>query len=90
MAKGVLTSEDRVLMDSLWGTSEDYKNNSLIFIICNRLSNRDLVKSVFVHYKLLFIIESSKQKAIGFKYKPHEWIAFANNSINITAIIGNI
>ena len=40
------------------------------------------MESVCTHSKLLFIIESARQKEIiGFNYKPTEWIAFSNNAI---------
>ena len=56
-------------------------DNQLIYSMCSNLSNKELVDDVFTHYKLLFIIESAKQKTI-LGSKLDNWIAFANNSIH--------
>jgi len=56
-------------------------DNLLIYTLCSNLSNKELVDDVFTHYKLLFIIESARMKAI-LGSKLDNWIAFANNSIH--------
>ncbi len=58
------------------------KNDIYVYDLYNKLTNKNLVYSVFKHRKLLFIIESARIKEIiGFNYKKTEWIAFANNAI---------
>jgi competence CoiA-like predicted nuclease len=54
--------------------------NLLIYSMCSNLSDKELVDDVFSHYKLLFIIESARQKTI-LGSKLNNWVAFANNSI---------
>jgi competence CoiA-like predicted nuclease len=78
----ILTEDDKSFFTKL-PDSEIEKNKDLIlYSICNSLSDRELVDSVFTHEKLLFIIESAKRKVIiGFKWKQDEWIGFANSAI---------
>ncbi|MBC8486867.1 MAG: hypothetical protein H8D45_12605 [Bacteroidetes bacterium] len=77
-----LTKEDEAYISSLSDSNGEIKNDLIIYTICRNLTDKDLVDFVFLHSKLLFIIESARRKEIiGFKYKPNEWIAFANNAI---------
>lgn len=77
-----VSDDDRKFISSIPDLDGDKKNDFLLYSICNELSNRELVDAAFTHEKLLFIIESAKHKKIcGFNYKPNEWVAFANNTI---------
>ncbi|MDP2336271.1 MAG: DUF6035 family protein [Bacteroidota bacterium] len=77
-----LIQEDYTYINSLIDSNGDLKNEMRIYAICNNLTDKYLVDSVFLHSKLLFIIESAKRhEIVGFNYKPNEWIAFANNAI---------
>lgn len=77
-----LTEEDHRYIECT-GVNNDLKNNMVTYGICNKLSDKALVDSVFNHSQLIFIIESARRKEIvGFNYKPNEWIAFANNAVH--------
>lgn len=52
----------------------------IIYKICSRLKNKNLIDSVFKHYQLLFTIESARlKKIVG--YRLPNWKALANNAI---------
>ena len=77
----IRTEDEQSLMD--WIQEEaDLKNLLSLFRHANGLTNRELVNKIFDHSNLIYIIDSSKSgEIIGFKYKPAEWIAFANNAV---------
>ena len=55
----------------------------LLYSFYNKLKNKGLIDKVKEHFQLLCIIQSAKiKKIVGYKYKPTEWIAFANNAIH--------
>jgi len=64
----------------------DKKHIQSTIVLCNlsnKLSEGYLVRELFRHESLFCTIESAKRKEItGFGYKPHEWLAFANNAIH--------
>ncbi|MCX6303672.1 MAG: DUF6035 family protein [Bacteroidetes bacterium] len=75
------TEDEQSFMNWIHDEAEIKRELSL-FRHANELVNRDLVSLMFSHSNLIHIIDSSKSgEIIGFKYKPTEWIAFANNSI---------
>lgn len=58
------------------------KYDMLLYQMCEKLVDKNLVDSAFPLRQIIFIIESAKRKEIlGFNYKPNEWIAFANNAL---------
>ncbi|MCO6174440.1 DUF6035 family protein [Flavobacterium sp. NRK F10] len=64
--------------------NEPHKADSLITIsyLANNFENSIFIQYLFDFEKEICIIESAKQKRIiGYKYKPNEWINFANNAI---------
>lgn len=77
------TKEDEnYIIDSF--PNEIHKANSLITVSClaNNFENPNFVQYLFDFEKIVCIIESAKQeKIIGYKYKPNEWINFANNAV---------
>jgi len=78
-----LTESDEIFFSEFQGHDSKDKNDKItIYKLYNKLTDKTLVESVCTHSKLLFIIESARQKEIiGFNYKPTEWIAFSNNAI---------
>lgn len=76
----IFTTEDETYLRSV---KEGYELEAdiLIYKICSALNDRRHVEKVFEHSKLICILESVRQqKVIGFRYKPTEWVAFANNA----------
>ena len=64
--------------------NEPQKAVSLIAIsyLSNGFENPNFVQYLFDFETVVCIIESAKQeRIIGYKYKPNEWINFANNAI---------
>lgn len=63
---------------------EFHKAQSLITIsyLSNGFENPNFIQYLFDFEKVVCIIESAKQeRIIGYKYKPNDWINFANNVI---------
>ncbi|ELY2011094.1 hypothetical protein SL057_002151 [Flavobacterium psychrophilum] len=64
--------------------NEEHKAQSLITIslLSNQFENPNFIQYLFDFETVVCIIESAKQdRIIGYKYKPNEWINFANNVI---------
>jgi len=56
--------------------------DSILFNLCNRLNDRELVDDVFKFQNLLLIFESiNLGKVVGFQFGEENWLAFANNAI---------
>jgi len=78
-----LSEDDKNFFATLPDLDHEKKNHLILYSICNNLTDRELVNAAFLHDKLLFIIESARRKEIiGFRWKPNEWVAFANNAIH--------
>lgn len=80
--RGYLLKDDdkRILLE---GADERIcRKDSIAYILCNRLDNRDLVEDVFKYQNLLLIFESIHQgKVVGFQFDEDNWLSFANNAI---------
>jgi competence CoiA-like predicted nuclease len=77
-----LTENDNLTLSELLGGQEISVTDFHIFKICNNLTDRNLVPNAYHFSKLLFIIESARQKElIAFNFTGNKWISFANNAI---------
>lgn len=77
-----LTEADKVFFSRL-SPLEKVELDIVAYDFCNHLTDRTLVDAVFSYLRPLCSIESAKrQEIIGFKYKPNEWVNFANNAIH--------
>lgn len=73
--------EDEALARSL-KIDEEVETDLVIYRYCSNLKERSLVETLFSLKKLICILHSAREgRIIGFKYKPTEWVAFANNAI---------
>ncbi len=76
------TETDQGQLDSIKNSADDGIYKAALFEVIKRNSNRFLINDIYDHGKLILIIESARLKTItGFRYKPDQWIAFANNAI---------
>ncbi len=76
-------NNDESYVNSLY-PNESHKAHRFITLayLANKLENESFIKYVFKFDMVVCIIESARQnKIIGYKYKPNEWINFANNAI---------
>lgn len=73
----ILTDEDIDFFIQMPTYSED---DLFIYKLCSNISNIWLIDSIFLHQKLIFILESARQKKI-IGYRFNNWISFANNAI---------
>ncbi|MFJ1490119.1 DUF6035 family protein [Capnocytophaga canis] len=77
-----LTDSDNLFLNELLEKQEILSGYVYIYKLCDRLTNRSLVDDVFKFDKLLFIIESAKNKQlVYYKFTGNKWISFANNAI---------
>lgn len=73
---------DQPLLENIKNNEVDGIHKAALFEVIKRNTNRFLINDIYQHGKLILIIESARLKSItGFKYKPDQWIAFANNAI---------
>lgn len=78
----VFTESDQSLVEAIKNTEEDGIYKAALFGVIKRNTNRQLINAIYDHGKLILILESARLHTItGFKYKPDQWIAFANNAI---------
>ncbi len=79
----VFKKEDEALITQLNYDNKTFRYTLILCYSANQLSNKSLVEKLFEHGTLVCIIESARRKKIvGFKWKPDQWIAFANNAIH--------
>lgn len=77
-----LTDTDREFLKECQETQKGFVADAYIYKLCNSLSDRSLVDDVFRFSKLLFIIESARQRElIYYNFTGNKWISFANNAI---------
>lgn len=76
-----IREEDEALIRSI-KVDEEVEADLVLYRYCSSLKDRSLVETVFALKKLICILHSAREGRItGFKYKPTEWVAFANNAI---------
>ena len=74
-----LTESDEIALIKL---KEEDKELAAAIPLFNRLKKRYLVDDVFSYSKVLFIIETARQKKIiYYNFSGNEWISFANNAV---------
>ena len=77
---------DQALLNNIKITEEDGIYKAALFEVIKRNTNRFLTNEIYLHGKLILIIESARLRCItGFKYKANQWVAFANNAIQYHA-----
>lgn len=78
-----ITEKDDEYLLKKANQNEEYFEKILLYFFYKKLENVNLIDDVKKHFKLICIIQSAKSKKIvGYKFKPTEWIAFANNAIH--------
>lgn len=77
----IFTNEDEAYLKALKNDHET-ESEILVYSLCSSLQRKHLTEQLFSHAKLICILYSAREnKIIGFRYKPTEWIAFANNAV---------
>lgn len=77
-----LTNTDLLLIEGEIAGNKMTSREMWILKLMNQLKDRTLIDQVSSHDSLLLTIESAKRaQIVGFKYKPDEWVALANNAI---------
>lgn len=78
----MLTDQDQLELLAL-KNDKNFEHDYYVYTFCNKLRDRSLVPDVVRFAKLLFIIESVRQKElIVFNFQGNKWISFANNAIS--------
>jgi competence CoiA-like predicted nuclease len=80
--RGYLLNHDdkRILLGGAFGRI--FHKDSIVYDLCNRLDNRELVYDAFKYQNLLLIFESiNLGKVVGFQFGEDNWLSFANNAI---------
>ncbi len=82
----IMNETDKEFLNEKINREELNRNILFLYSMAEQISDKNLVPDIFRFEKLIYIIESIRQKKIiGFNYKPTEWVAFANNAIQYHA-----